>query len=228
MVHANARLTPAGRLILVRRIQAGRPAAHVAAEMGISRTTAYRWWTRYRQEGIAGLQDRPSNAHTHPNQTPAGLEQAIATLRRTRKLGPARIAAILGLVTSTVHRVLVRLGLNRLAILDRPTGQQIRRYERAAPGELVHLDVNKLGRLRPGGGHRVHGRDSAQHRTRDRSPHARPGYDYLHDYCTPPSTTTPGWPTSKSCPMSEAPPARASSAALASGSPATASPSGRS
>lgn len=182
MVHANARLTPAGRLILVRRIQAGRPAAHVAAEMGISRTTAYRWWTRYRQEGIAGLQDRPSNAHTHPNQTPAGLEQAIATLRRTRKLGPARIAAILGLVTSTVHRVLVRLGLNRLAILDRPTGQQIRRYERAAPGELVHLDVKKLGRLRPGGGHRVHGRDSAQHRTRDRSPHARPGYDYLHDY----------------------------------------------
>jgi hypothetical protein len=66
--------------------------------------------------------------------------------------------------------------------MDRPSGRVIRRYERAAPAELVHLDVKKLGRLRPGGGHRIHGRDSAQHRTRDRSPHARPGYDYLHDY----------------------------------------------
>ena len=87
MVHANARLTPAGRLILVRRIQAGRPAAHVAAEMGISRTTAYRWWTRYRQEGIAGLQDRPSNAHTHPNQT-----QPASSKRSRRCGGPVSLA----------------------------------------------------------------------------------------------------------------------------------------
>jgi hypothetical protein len=77
-----------------------------------------------------------------------------------------------------VHRVLCRLGLNRLALLDRPTGRVIRRYERAAPGELIHLDVTKLGRLRPGGGHRVHGRDSIQHRTRDR--HAPVGYDFVH------------------------------------------------
>ena len=181
MVHANARLTPAGRLILVTRIAAGRPAAHVAAEMGVSRTTAYRWAARYQAEGQAGLTDRPSTARTHPRKTSPEMEQAIARLRTTRKLGPARIAAILGLVTSTVHRVLTRLGLSRLAWLDRPTGRVIRRYERAAPGELVHVDVKKLGRLRHGGGHRVHGRDSVQHRTRERhGQRGRTGYDYVH------------------------------------------------
>jgi transposase InsO family protein len=152
--------------------------------MGISRTTAYRWWNRYRAEGERGLHDRPSTARHHPRKTPPHVEQAIIQLRVTRKLGPARIAAILGLATSTVHRVLTRLGLNRLAWLDRPTGQvirtPIRRYERATPGELIHIDVKKLGRLRPGGGHRVHGRDSAQHRTRGRKAHARPGWDYVH------------------------------------------------
>jgi transposase InsO family protein len=180
VVHANARLTPAGRLILVSRITAGRPAAHVAAEMGVSRTTAYRWLARYHQHGITGLTDRPSTAHTHPHKTPAALEHAIITLRRTHKLGPVRIAARLGLAASTVHRVLVRHGLNRLAWLDRPTGRVIRRYERARPGELLHIDVKKLGRLRPGGGHRVHGRDSTQHRLRDRTTQARPGYDFVH------------------------------------------------
>ena len=108
MAHANARLTPAGRLTLVQRIQAGRPAAHVAAEMGISRTTAYRWAARYRAEGQAGLADRPSTARTQPHKTPPEVEQAIIRLRVARKLGPARIAAILGLAASTVHRVLTR------------------------------------------------------------------------------------------------------------------------
>jgi transposase InsO family protein len=178
VAHANARLTPAGRLVLCQRIAAGRPVAHVAAEMGISRTCAYRWWARYRQAGPAGLVDRPSRAHTHPTCTPAAVEAEICRLRRAHKLGPARIAARVGLPASTVHRVLCRHGLNRLATLDRPTGQPIRRYERAQPGELVHLDVKKLGRIPAGGGHRVHGRDSAQHRTRDRD-HG-PGYDYVH------------------------------------------------
>jgi transposase InsO family protein len=87
-----------------------------------------------------------------------------------------------GRAASTVHRVLVRLGLNRLAWMDRPTGQLIRRYERAHPGELIHVDVKKLGRIPPGGGHRVHGRDSDQHRGRDRDRWRgrSPGYDYLH------------------------------------------------
>ncbi len=182
MAHANARLTPAGRLVLCQRIAAGRPAAHVAVEMGISRTCAYRWWARYREAGPAGLVDRPSRAHTHPARLPAAVEAEICRLRQTHKLGPARIAARVGRPASTVHRVLCRHGLNRLASLDRPTGRLIRRFERAQPGELVHLDVKKLGRLRPGGGHRVHGRDSTQHRTRDRDRWRgrSPGYDYVH------------------------------------------------
>lgn len=168
MAHANARLTPTGRAILCRRIIAGRPVAQVAAEMGISRTCAYRWWARYRQHGPAGLVDRPSWAHHHPHRTPAELEAQVVELRQSRKLGPARIALLVGLPSSTVYRVLCRHRLNRLAWMDRPTGQLIRRYERAHPGELVHVDVKKLGRIPPGGGHRVHGRDSAQHRGRDR------------------------------------------------------------
>jgi leucine-zipper of insertion element IS481 len=92
VAHANARLTPAGRLILCQRIAAGRPAAHVAAEMGISRTCASRWWARYQQHGPAGLVDRPSTAHRHPHQVPATAEAEIVRLRRQHKLGPARIA----------------------------------------------------------------------------------------------------------------------------------------
>ena len=179
MAHANARLTPAGRRILCQRIAAGRPVAQVAAEMGISRTCADRWWRRYREQGPAGLADRPSWAHHHPRRTPAQLEAAILELRQARKLGPARIAPLVGLPASTVYRVLVRHRLNRLACLDRPTGRLIRRYERARPGELVHLDVKKLGRLRDGGGHRVHGRDSHQHRSAPRRGR-RVGYDYVH------------------------------------------------
>jgi transposase InsO family protein len=174
VAHANARLTPAGRLILCQRIAAGRPAAHVAAEMGISRTCAYRWWARYQQHGQAGLIDRPSTAHPHPHQVPAAVEAEICRLRRTHKLGPARIAPRVGRPASTVHRVLVRHGLNRLAAMDRPTGQLIRRYERARPGELVHLDVKQLGRIPDGGGHRVHGRAPSTPRGRGI------GYDYIH------------------------------------------------
>src|SRR5918911_1385498 len=100
--------------------------------MGISRTTAYRWWARYRQHGVAGLQDRPSTAHHHPHRTPPQLEAAVIALRTARKLG---------LPASTVYQVLRRHQLHRLAVLDRPTGRIIRRYERAQPGELLHVDV---------------------------------------------------------------------------------------
>ena len=178
MAHANARLTPAGRMVLCQRIAAGRPVAHVAAEMGISRTCAHRWWGCYRQTGLAGLVDRPSCAHHHPRRTSAQLEAAVVALRQSRKLGPARIAPLVGLPASTVYRVLCRHRLGRLQMLDRPSGQIIRRYERLRPGELIHMDVKKLGRLRQGGGHRVHGRDSLQQRQRDRK-HG-PGYDYVH------------------------------------------------
>ena len=130
MAHANARLIPTGRLILCQRIAAGRPVAHVAAEMGISRTCAYRWWGRYRQAGPAGLIDRPSSAHHHPRRTPAQLEAQVLELRQARKLGPARIGPLVGLAPSTVYRVLRRHRLNRLTWMDRPTGQLIRRYVR--------------------------------------------------------------------------------------------------
>ena len=182
MAHANARLTPAGRRTLCQRIATGRPVAHVAAEMGISRTSAYRWWGRYQQVGPVGLLDRPSWAHRHPRRTPPQIEAQVVVLRRSRKLGPARIAPLVGLPASTVYRVLCRHRVNRLALLDRPTGQPVRRYEWAQPGELVHTDVKKLGRLRDGGGHRIHGRDSAQHRTRDqhRTRRGPIGYDYIH------------------------------------------------
>jgi transposase InsO family protein len=146
--------------------------------MGISRTTAYRWWARYQQLGEAGLVDRPSIPLRSPRRTAARLEQRILRLRRRERLGPARIAARLGLPASTVHRVLVRHGCNRLACLDRPTGRPIRRYEHPRPGDLVHLDVKKLGRIPTGGGHRVHGRAAGtRNRRADRS---SGGYDYLH------------------------------------------------
>ena len=98
----------------------GRP---VAAEMGISRTTTYRWWTRYPQHGPAGLVDRPSWAHHHPRRIPAELEAAVLELRQSRKLGPARIGPLLGLPAATVYRVLCRHQRNRLAWMDRPTGE---------------------------------------------------------------------------------------------------------
>ena len=178
MSHAKPRLSPWSRHLLVQRVLAGRPAAHVAAEMGVSRATAYKWVARYRCEGTAGLMDRSSRPHRSPHRTDPAIEAQIIALRRDRRLGPARIAAVLELAPSTVHRVLTRHGMPRLAWLDRPTGEPIRRYERARPGELVHVDVKKIGRLRDGGGWRVHGRDSLERR---RSRYGeRVGYEYVH------------------------------------------------
>ena len=97
----------------------------------------------------------------------------MCSLRQARKLGPARIGPILDLPASTVHRILTRHGLNRLAFLDRPTGRLIRRYEREHPGELLHVDVKKLGRIPDGGGHKIHGRDAGR-------PIRGMGFDYVH------------------------------------------------
>ena len=172
-MHGNARLTPVGRLTMVLRIEAGRPVAHVAAEMGISRPTAYKWWSRWQDEGPAGLVDRSSRPRSCPHQTPVELEAEIARLRSEARWGPARIALCLGIPSSTVHRVLVRLGINRLDWFDRPTGRRIRRYERAHPGELVHVDIKKLGRIPDGGGWRAWGRSEE---VRGRGI----GYAYVH------------------------------------------------
>jgi transposase InsO family protein len=166
-------MTARGRMIMIDRIASGRPVAHVAAEMGVSRKTADKWWRRWLTEGEAGLEDRSSRPHRCPHQTAAHVERRIVRLRERRKLGPARIASIVGLPASTVHRVLCRHGLNRLAWMDRPTGQVIRRIHTDRPGELVHVDVKKLGRIPPGGGWRAHGRANAP-------AHSRVGYDYVH------------------------------------------------
>ncbi|MEU3855756.1 IS481 family transposase, partial [Streptomyces sp. NPDC029554] len=174
MSHRNARLTVHGRRLLVERVRAGRPVAHVAAEMGISRVTAHKWVRRWRAEGEQGLHDRSSRPRTTPHRTPATTEARVCRLRRDRKLGPARLGPILGLPASTTHRILTRHGLNRLAFLDRPTGQIIRRYERDRPGELVHVDVKKLGRIPDGGGHKVLGRQAG------RLTRSGMGFDYIH------------------------------------------------
>jgi transposase InsO family protein len=120
------------------------------------------------------------------------VEDAVERLRRVEKIGPVRIAARLGLVASTVHRVLCRRGLNRLAWIDRPTGRVIRRIETSRPGELVHVDVKKLGRIPDGGGWRVHGREAvaagAERRSRGMSyvhsaidAYSRLAYSEIHD-----------------------------------------------
>jgi transposase InsO family protein len=175
-VHANARLTLWGRSELVARIAAGQSVAMVAEEMNVSRATAYKWWRRWEAEGEAGLLDRSSRPHRCPHRTSVALERRIISLRQRRKLGPARIAPIVGVPPSTVHRVLTRHGLHRLAWMDRPTGRLIRRIETSRPGELVHTDTKRLARIPPGGGWRAHGRgNTADHHSR-----TRVGYDLIH------------------------------------------------
>jgi transposase InsO family protein len=170
-VHRNAPLTPEGRLRLCQRILDGWTVVAAAESMNISRQCAHKWWRRYRDEGVAGLEDRPSRPHRCPHQTPARVERRIVALRQSRKLGPARLSGIAGVPASTVHRVLVRHGINRLAWMDRPSGRVIRRIETHHCGELVHIDVKKLARIPPGGGHKLRGRAATRN---------RPGLGYTH------------------------------------------------
>jgi hypothetical protein len=144
--HRNAPLTPQGRLLLCRRIEAGTPFAHVAEAMSISRQCASKWWRRYLESGVDGLHDRSSRPRRSPTRTPARTEERIVRERRRDKIGPDRIAGRLDLPASTVYRVLCRHDLNRLRHLDRQSAAPIRRYERSRPGELVHVDVKELGR----------------------------------------------------------------------------------
>jgi transposase InsO family protein len=158
-MHKNARTTPRSRAVLVYRVLHEHwPVSAVAIGFGVSERTVYKWLARYRAEGSAGLRDRCSRAHRHPHAlAPAWL--ALIRLLRQAKLVAAEIAARLPLSRSTVSAVLSRLGLGRLRYLNPPP--PVQRYEWGRPGELVHLDTKKLGRIvRPG--HRVTGnpRDS--------------------------------------------------------------------
>ena len=170
-MHGNAPLTPEGRLRLCRRIEDGWSVTAAAESMNISRQCAHKWWARYRQDGIDGLKDRSSRPDRCPHQTSARIERRIVALRQSRRLGPARLAGIVGVPASTVHRVLVRHGVNRLRWMDRPTGRVIRRIETSHCGELVHIDVKKLARIPQGGGHKMRGRAVTKN---------RPGLGYSH------------------------------------------------
>ncbi|MGY1702418.1 IS481 family transposase [Geodermatophilus sp. SYSU D00766] len=184
MSHANARTTVHGRKLIVERWENGWRKAHIAAAMGISRKCVRTWIGRFQAEGEAGLVDRSSRPRSSPRRIPAAVEDRIVELRSQQRRGPALIGAELGVPARTVSRVLTRRGQPRLAALDPMTGEVIRaskvtaiRYERSAPGELVHMDVKKLARIPDGGGWRAHGR-AAGSTSRDRA--SRVGFDYVH------------------------------------------------
>lgn len=192
MVHVNACLTERGRLALAKLVVEEEWSYRRAAERyQCSPATAKKWADRYRDEGAAGMTDRSSRPKHCPNRTPKRLEQRIIGLRFTRRWGPHRIGYHLGLARSTVGAVLSRYAMPLLEHLDQATGLPVRRvaprrYEHAAPGDLVHVDIKKLGRIPDGGGHRVRGRHR-QAATRDRRRHHSGsdqrrglGYSYLH------------------------------------------------
>jgi transposase InsO family protein len=186
MTHRNARLNVRGRALLVERVlRLGRPVAHVAKELGVSRQCAHRWIRRYRTEGTPGLHDRPSRPRRSPHRTTAQLETQVLQVRRDQRRGPDWISVELGIPPRTVSAILARHRVARLADCDPLTGELIRaarqtvhRYERSRPGELVHMDVKKLGRIPEGGGWRATGGTRTQHASRiEKTP---VGYDYVH------------------------------------------------
>ena len=185
MSHRNALTTFEGRRLIVRRHRVEKmPQAHIAKAMGISRRCVKKWLDRYDAEGEAGLLERSSRPCTSPRRTAEEIERRIVELRKRERRGPDWIGAELGVPARTVSRVIARHGLPRLEQLDPMTGEVIRsskatavRYERDNPGELVHMDVKKIGRIPDGGGWRAHGRGAGSIQ-RDRS--SRVGFDYVH------------------------------------------------
>lgn len=185
MSHRNARLTLHGRRLLVRRVRdEGMPVSHAARAMGISRQCAHRWIARFDTEGDAGLVDRSSRPHRMPRRTAPEVEARVVAARGEHRRGPDWLGAELGVPARTVARILARHGVPRLAACDPMTGEVIRaskttavRYERDRPGELVHMDVKKIGRIPAGGGWRAHGREIGSRRRRRNT---RVGFDYVH------------------------------------------------
>jgi transposase InsO family protein len=170
-VHKNARLTPAGREGMVRRaVEGGQTAKALSAAVGVCPRTVRKWVERFRAEGVAGLRDRSSRPHRLRRPTPPEAVARIEALRRQRWTG-AQIARETGVSTATVSRVLRRLGLNRLAALE--PAQPVRRYERETPGELIHIDIKKLGRFNRTG-HRITGDRTGQSKSRG------VGWEFVH------------------------------------------------
>jgi transposase InsO family protein len=170
-VHKNARLTPLGRERIVRQVASGQPPEAVSEAAGVCPRTVRKWVDRYHREGSAGLQDRSSRPHRLHRPTPQTVVEQIEQLRRQRWTGK-QIAAETGVSPATVSRVLRRLGLNKLSSLE--PAEPIRRYERDTPGELIHIDIKKLGRI-GSVGHRITGR-----RPGVVNRHLGIGWEYVH------------------------------------------------
>jgi transposase InsO family protein len=152
-------LTPRHRLRIARLIvDDGWPVVLAAHQFNVSWPTAKRWADRYAAMGAAGMADRSSRPHHSPNRTSQKLVRKVVHLRWKKRLGPVGIGAKVGMPASTVHAVLVRCRLNKLHHVDVRTGEVVRRYERERPGDLIHVDVKKLGNIPDGGGHRYVGR----------------------------------------------------------------------
>ena len=154
-IHKNARLTVHGRERIVRQVMSGQTPQAVALAAGVCPRTIRKWLSRYRAEGLAGLQDRSSRPHRLRRPTSQQVVQKIEQLRRQRWTG-RQIATEVGVSPATVSRVLRRLSLNKLSTLE---PQPVRRYEREKPGELIHIDIKKLGRI-GSVGHRITGRQT--------------------------------------------------------------------
>jgi len=183
--HRNARLNVRGRQLLVERVCVqGWAVAHAAKAQGVSRQCAHRWIKRFRDEGEAGLHERSSRPHHCPSQTSGEAEEAIVVMRRKERRGQDWIGPELGIPARTVSRVLRRHAVPYLRECDPMTGEVIRsskttavRYERERPGELVHVDVKKIGKIPDGGGWKAHGREMGSTAAKKK---ARIGYDYVH------------------------------------------------
>src|SRR4051794_35888868 len=182
MVHANACLTPRGRTKLASAIvEHGWSIRRAAERFQCSPATAKKWADRYRTGGVEAMADHSSRPHASPKRTSRRIERRIINLRFTRRWGPHRIAYHLGLARSTVQAVLRRYRMPLLAYLDQNTGLAVRRpaarrYEHGAPGDLVHVDIKKLGRIPDGGGHRKLGRTVGNRNNKKRGR----GYAYVH------------------------------------------------
>ena len=168
-IHKNARLTPRGREWAVRQVLSGQTPKAVAQAVGVCPRTVRKWVRRYQREGLAGLADRSSRPHRLNQPTPQEVVERIAAFRRERMTGKA-IAAEVGVSPATVSRVLKRLGLNKLKMLE--PAEPVRRYEREHPGELIHIDIKKLGKF-DRAGHRVTGQ-------RQGCRNAGAGWEYVH------------------------------------------------
>lgn len=168
-IHKNARSCPASRELLVNRVlKQGWKVTQAAEAAGLSKRTAYKWLQRCKAEGLSGLGDRSSRPVRQPTRTPEACRQRIVAMRRERMVG-AEIACRLQMSRSTVARILKQEGLSRLRSLE--PSEPVRRYEKKYPGELLHLDIKQLGRIRRVG-HRITGN------RRDTSPGA--GWEYVH------------------------------------------------